>query len=61
MSKNKTGPQNRQFASALLVLEFQMPYFGSWVKYPQQTRVEAEDVHSIKNSTPQRCNFWEKI
>ena len=29
MSKNKTGPQNWQFASALLVLEFQMPHFGS--------------------------------
>ena len=29
MSKNKTGPQNWQFESALLVLEFQMPHFGS--------------------------------
>ena len=29
MSKNMTGLQNRQFASVLLVLEFQMPHFWS--------------------------------
>ena len=52
MSKNKTGPQNRQFASALLVCT-RISNAPLWVKYPQQTRVEAEDVHSIKNSTPQ--------
>ena len=55
MSKNKAGPQNRQFASALLVLEFQMPHFGSNIQTNTSvqavTKMSISDLDYIKEET----------